>query len=108
MSELKRNSTPKAFPHEWEFKRCMETAERMLEARGHGCVPPIQNPDVLYPFDILHLVDDMIEKHCPGNEIISLYGTLHVSMRNIWYDHYTVIEKTSRQLKLPKAPPEAT
>lgn len=107
MSGQKRNNAPKAFPHEWEFKRGVENAECILEARATGSEPVLKNPDVLCPFSIPHLVDDLIRRYCPKNEILDLFGTLYTRMRNNWYDHYMGVEELSGEQKLPSAPPAA-
>ena len=84
---------PKAFPHERVFDRFYEYGVRLLEARAAGSQPVTENPDILCPFSIPDLLDCLIERYCPENEIINLRGTLYICMKNEWYDHYTVGEE---------------
>lgn len=86
---------PKAFPHERVFDRFYEYGVRLLEARAAGSQPVTENPDILCPFSIPDLLDCLIERYCPENEIINLRGTLYICMKNEWYDHYTVGEELS-------------
>ena len=105
MSEQKHNA-PKTFPKDWEFKRCLENAESYLDAICVGGTYKPRNPDVMSPFSVIDLVDDLMRKFSRQNRPEDLYGTLYVRMRNDWYDHYEPRVSTEFKNRLPSAPSE--
>jgi|DEB0MinimDraft_4_1074332.scaffolds.fasta_scaffold02241_8 hypothetical protein len=100
MSEPK-NKSHREFPREWEFKRCFENCERYLDSRASDGNYVPKNPNISCPFNFMAMIDEMISRLTPKNEIEQLHGTMYVIFRNRWYSHhYPEGEKKS----LPAAP----
>ena len=100
MSEQTRRNVD--FPKEWEFKQMIENADRYLEARIANTDYIPKNPDLKTPFNMIGVINEMINKLTPKNEMENLFGTMYVILKNKWYLNYRPIAEQREVLSPPK------